>query len=179
MPTGWGAGGVDAHVWLSVDRSGFSTQGSVYLFTVAAIDEPFDGPSDQLIFGRSTDGGVTWGGYIRVNDDPIDSPERHDTFRWFPTMSVAPNGRIDVIWNDGRASPLTPLTELYYSKSLDGGETWSEVGFDEKLIEPICQASFIRYTDVHKHDENRVLVDEVFDEDAAVALMNGFVRRYE
>ncbi len=41
--------------------------------------------------------------------------------------------------------------------SNDGGETWSDVQFDEKLAEPICQASFIRYTDVHRHDKNRVL----------------------
>ena len=28
--------------------------------------------------------------------------------------------------------------------SDDGGETWGELGFDETLIEPVCQASFIR-----------------------------------
>lgn len=37
------------------------------------------------------------------------------------------------------------------SRSQDGGETWSEVQFDRKLIEPICQASLIGYT------ENRLL----------------------
>ena len=30
------------------------------------------------------------------------------------------------------------------SRSQDGGETWSEVTFDETLIEPVCQASLIR-----------------------------------
>ena len=29
--------------------------------------------------------------------------------------------------------------------SKDGGETWSDIQFDEKLIEPVCQASLIRY----------------------------------
>lgn len=41
--------------------------------------------------------------------------------------------------------------------SKDGGKTWSSVKFDAMLIEPICQASFIRYTDVHRHDRNRLL----------------------
>lgn len=30
--------------------------------------------------------------------------------------------------------------------SADGGETWSELSFDETLIEPVCQASFLRYS---------------------------------
>jgi hypothetical protein len=41
-------------------------------------------------------------------------------------MGVAPNGRIDVIWNDTRNHPGEFLSELYYAYSLDGGETWSE-----------------------------------------------------
>ena len=41
--------------------------------------------------------------------------------------------------------------------SKDGGETWSDIQFDEKLIEPICQASLISYTDVNQHDKNRLL----------------------
>ncbi len=31
--------------------------------------------------------------------------------------------------------------------SSDGGDTWSELSFDTTLIEPICQASFLRYSD--------------------------------
>jgi hypothetical protein len=39
-------------------------------------------------------------------------------------MSVAPNGRIDVIWLDTRDNPGTFLSALYYSNSMNGGETW-------------------------------------------------------
>ena len=31
--------------------------------------------------------------------------------------------------------------------SADGGESWKEFSFDETLIEPICQASFIKHSD--------------------------------
>jgi len=48
-------------------------------------------------------------------------------------MSVAPGGRIDVIWLDTRnALAGTYLSSLYYSFSFDNGETWSE---NEQLSE--------------------------------------------
>jgi len=40
-------------------------------------------------------------------------------------MSVAPNGRIDVVWLDTRDNPGTYLSSLYYSFSENNGQTWS------------------------------------------------------
>ena len=39
-----------------------------------------------------------------------------------------------------------------YAWSQDGGETWSEVQWDETLIEPVCQASLVRFTDEESPD---------------------------
>ncbi len=44
-----------------------------------------------------------------------------------------------------------------YAWSKDGGESWSEVEFDDTLISPQCQASIVRFTDESRHDRNRVL----------------------
>jgi sialidase-1 len=44
-----------------------------------------------------------------------------------------------------------------YAWSNDNGETFSQSGWDETLVEPVCQASMIRYTDTDSHDKNRVL----------------------
>jgi len=44
-----------------------------------------------------------------------------------------------------------------YAWSDDGGETWSEVRWDDTLVEPSCQASVVRFTDERRHDKNRVL----------------------
>lgn len=44
-----------------------------------------------------------------------------------------------------------------YARSKDDGMTWSEVKFDDTLIEPPCQASVIRFTDKDSHDRKRVL----------------------
>ena len=43
------------------------------------------------------------------------------------------------------------------ARSRDGGRTWSELWFDKTLIEPVCQASFIRYTLAETHGRNRLL----------------------
>ena len=72
------------------------------------------------MFARSTNGGVSFSSPIKINDDPGTS-----AYQWFGTMSVAPNGRIDVIWLDTRDNPGTYLSALYYSKSTNGGVTWS------------------------------------------------------
>jgi hypothetical protein len=78
-------------------------------------------------FIRSTDRGNTWSLPIRINDDSVTS-----AWQWFGTMSVAPNGRIDVIWLDTRDDPGTYLSSLYYSFSMDAGLTWSQ---NERLSE--------------------------------------------
>ncbi len=41
--------------------------------------------------------------------------------------------------------------------SKDGGMTWSEITFDPALIEPVCQASLLRYTEQPAHAKNRLL----------------------
>ncbi|HKQ59429.1 MAG TPA: hypothetical protein VJY35_16315 [Candidatus Eisenbacteria bacterium] len=108
--------GLLGQLWIGVDRSNGPRAGWVYV--LASVERPFD-PLD-VMFIRSTDGGQTWSTPVRVNGDPGTS-----AFQWFGTMSVAPNGRIDAVWNDTRGSLNNNVSALYYSFSLDGGVTWS------------------------------------------------------
>ena len=71
---------------------------------------------------RSTDGGKTWSAPKRINDDA----KNRNTFHWFGTLAVAPNGRLDAVWNDTRANPGTSISALYLSSSFDGGKTWTK-----------------------------------------------------
>ncbi len=41
--------------------------------------------------------------------------------------------------------------------SEDGGETWSPVTLDEALVEPVCQASLLRYSFAGKDQKSRLL----------------------
>ncbi len=56
--------------------------------------------------------------------------------------------------------------------SRDGGLTWSEVTLDRTLIEPICQASFLRFTDQQTYTKNRLL----FSNPASMRRINMTVR---
>lgn len=103
-------------MYVDNDNSGGATPGNVYV--LASVDPPGSDPLD-VHFSRSTDGGLTWSPAMRINDDSSDN------WQWFGTMSVAPNGRIDVIWNDTRADPGGYWSELYYRSSSDGGINWT------------------------------------------------------
>ena len=112
-------GGLLGQAWVATDHSESSTRGNVYL--MCSIQPAFGSDPLDVMFSRSTDGGLTWSSPIRINDDP----EEAGNWQWFGTMSVAPNGRIDIVWNDTRNHLSGYTSELYYSFSTDGGLTWS------------------------------------------------------
>lgn len=127
--TGWtniNPAGLLGQAWIDVDRSDGPGRGNVYV--LASVDRNSNGDPGDVMFARSTDGGTTFDDPIRINTDF--SPY---AYQWFGTMSVAPNGRIDVIWLDTRDATMNPyMSALYYSYSVDQGITWSE---NEKLSE--------------------------------------------
>jgi len=112
-------GGLLGQPWIVSDHSKGPRHG--HLYVLSSVDPPGADPLD-VMFARSTDGGITWSPPIRINDDS----ESNGAWQWFGTMSIAPNGRLDVIWNDTRNSEATNLSELFYSYSNDGGVTWSQ-----------------------------------------------------
>jgi len=109
---------------IDVDRSNGPGRGNVYVLASVQRSSNFD-PGD-VMFAKSTDGGLTWGYPIQINDDPGAT-----NYQWLGVMSVAPTGRIDAAWLDTRDAPLgSDLSALYYSYSNDQGDTWS---VNEKL----------------------------------------------
>jgi hypothetical protein len=112
-------GGLLGQVWVDTDRSTGPRAGWVYV--LCSIDPLGTDPLD-VMFNRSTDGGATWlATPIRVNPDPPAA----NSFQWFGTMSVAPNGRIDVVYNSTHESLNPQLSRTYTTSSGDGGTTWS------------------------------------------------------
>ena len=112
-------GGLEGQSFLAVDRSGGSTNNNVYM--VASVQPTGFNTGTDVMFVRSTDGGLTFSAPHRINDDPIN----HNKWHWFGTLSVAPNGRIDSVWFDTRNAANNTDSQLFYSYSMDGGVTWS------------------------------------------------------
>ncbi|MGH9164399.1 MAG: cell wall-binding repeat-containing protein, partial [Acidimicrobiales bacterium] len=69
---------------------------------------------------RSTDRGATWGRPVRVNDDPCGAGNSQPD----PWASVAPDGRVDVIFYDNRNDTDHALMDVYYASSTDGGRSF-------------------------------------------------------
>ena len=111
-------GGLLGQYDIDTDHTEGPNRGNVYF--LGSTNPPGPDPLD-ISFSRSVDGGLTWSSPIRINEDPQVS----GAYNWFGTMSVAPNGRIDVIWNDMRDDPGGNMSAMYYAASFDAGLTWT------------------------------------------------------
>ena len=148
--------GLVGQVFLAVDRSGTSTNDNVYM--LASVQPPGFTNGSDVMFVRSTNGGITFSTPHRINDDPVN----HAKWHWFGTLSVAPSGRIDVVWYDTRNSPNNFTSQLFYSFSIDGGNTWSPNVAVSNLFNP-----FIGYPNQFKIGDYITVVSN--DDSANVA----------
>ncbi len=137
----------------------FRTPASLPAFAVSPVDGNLylawadyrHGDAD-IYFTRSTNSGTTWDPQVRLNDDPLGNGM--DQFQ--PQISVAPNGRVAVMWFDRRldcpALPWIPANHVgvsnacidtFMTRSFDEGQTWvpnlraSEQTWDWTLNLPI------------------------------------------
>ncbi len=114
-------GGLLGQANLAVDLSLGPTRGNVYLLSTVDPLPAFGLQPSAVHIRRSEDGGATWAAPVVVNDDP----QTNNAWHWFAAHSVAPNGRIDAIWNDTRNSAASTVSQLFYAYSYDEGRTWS------------------------------------------------------
>ena len=109
--------GLAGQVFLAVDRSGGATNNNIYMLCSVL---PAGRSTTDVMFVRSTDGGLSFSTPVRVNDDGL-----NNKWHWFGTFSVAPNGRLDAVWHDSRNAANNTDSQLFYSYSTDAGVTWS------------------------------------------------------
>jgi Dockerin type I domain len=111
--------GLDGQLFLAIDHSGTGTNNNIYM--LASVQPTGASNGTDVMFVRSTNGGLSFSAPHRINDDPIN----HNKWHWFATLSVAPNGRIDAVWLDTRNASNNTDSQLFYSYSVDAGNTWS------------------------------------------------------
>ncbi len=76
--------------------------------------------SADVVLQRSTDMGTTWSDPVVLNDG--DQSKQFTSF--YPQLNVAPNGRVDVVWQDNRQQHDYHF-QVRYTYSTDGGVTWA------------------------------------------------------
>ncbi len=99
---------------------------------------------DRDVYLRvSHDSGRTWEDRVVVNDDSAMPNVQH----MHPNLSIAPNGRLDLVWMDTRNSPVAPGTvvngvtyighqDVYYTYSLDEGRTFApNIKITDRIID--------------------------------------------
>ena len=110
--------GLDGMTFLAIDRSGGATNNNIYMLASVV---PNGRSTTDVMFVRSTDGGLTFSAPKKINDDVFNPNKWH----WFGTFSVAPNGRLDAVWYDSRNAANNIDSQLFYSWSTDAGVTWA------------------------------------------------------
>ncbi len=116
---------------MDVDRSGGSRHGWIYIITGEKNLAPA-GSDPDIIFHRSTNGGVNWSSGIRVNQDPLNNGK----VQFFPAVNVDSNGGINVVYYDNRNS--TDSVDIFISRSTDGGNTWTDYLISDHKFKPIA-----------------------------------------
>ena len=125
---------------LTTPQAGINPKtGEVYVvFEHSDVPPPVAREDRNIWFMASSDGGATFSKRVRLNDDL--EPNRKPGYNQvFPNISVAPNGRIDVVWFDFRTDGLynsegtgrsdflnETCWDVFYTYSTDGGRTWAE-----------------------------------------------------
>ena len=94
-------------------------------------DQPGSG-SDIVLF-KSTDGGNTYSGPVRVNQDPPGA----DADQFQPWLAVTPRGQVDISYFDRRNDPGNNLfIDTYLARSNNGGKTFHDTRVTHRLWDP-------------------------------------------
>jgi len=107
----------------ATDHSSGQFGGSIYV----VWQDGRNGQSDIFV-SYSRDRGMTWSAAKKVNDDATTNAQ------FFPFVSVAPTGRVDVVFYDRRLDPNDVLLDVYAGVSSDGGVTFKNRRITDKSI---------------------------------------------
>ncbi len=148
MPTGWDYSipGIYRGNGLPItkcDLSGGPNNGTIY---VNWSDQRNGANDTDVWMSKSTDGGNTWSGPIRVNDDPAGNQQ---FFTWMDIDQT--NGNLFFVFYD-RRNYTDNKTDVYIAYSDDGGNTIVNKRISESPFNPNAGVFFGDYTNIVAHN---------------------------
>jgi len=85
---------------------------------------------DDVFLRRSGDAGRTWGPAVKVNGNGRDG-----TAQFLPKVDVAPDGRVNVLFLDGRNDKGKILLDAYLGTSTNGGKSFENVRLSDRSFD--------------------------------------------
>jgi hypothetical protein len=90
------------------------------------------GSGSDIVLFKSTDGGTTYTGPVRVNQDK--KPSDSDQFQ--PWIAVTDRGQVNVSYFDRRNDPNDLFIDTWLSRSNDGGKTFHDTRVTHQAWDP-------------------------------------------
>ncbi|MBK9331967.1 MAG: hypothetical protein IPM96_06070 [Ignavibacteria bacterium] len=120
---------------IDVDRTCGPRAGWIYIVVSQKNLAPA-GTDADIVIHRSTDEGATWSAGIKVNQDALNNGKS----QWFPAVRVDESGGVNVVYYDNRGTTNTDTAEVYMSRSMDGGATWTDMKVSDARFRPTSLA---------------------------------------
>lgn len=115
---------------IAVDTTNGQRQGWIYIVTGQKELSPA-GSDPDIIMYRSEDGGQSWSGGIRVNQDVVNNGKT----QYFPTVHIDKYSGVNVIFYDDR-NTTNDSTGVFLARSDNGGDSWTEVEISDHNFKP-------------------------------------------
>ncbi len=98
-----------------------------------------DGDEDVYL-RKSTDNGETWSEAVRVGA-AMDNTAADKSSQYLPSVDVAPDGRVDVLYLDRARDPRDVLADATLATSYDDGQTFQVVRLSSKSFDSTVGSS--------------------------------------
>jgi hypothetical protein len=115
-----GPGGYDQWRFFSIITAAADPNNPDNLWVAWTDDNDVTYGQTDVLYVRSTDGGVTWSPAERLSHDPPDTGRDHIT----PVFAIGADSRLHAFWLDRRDDPNNILFHGYHTSMADGGLTW-------------------------------------------------------
>ena len=90
----------------------------------------------DIVLFKSTNGGASYTGPVRVNQDPGNG----DADQFQPWLAVTPSGQVNVSYFDRRNDPGNYFIDTWLSQSEDGGRTFTDHRVSQRMWDPAVNA---------------------------------------